>query len=209
MRSITWFTFFSAFLLFSGCVSKPQVAVTPADEELLNVGLEIDVFSARGFLGGSDYERYHFKDDVLWRECGHIVTDKTDKARSAALAGDEYFKKYRDLALETRRVERVSAQANITLRHRTNEMLQALSENTRPQPPPGSVVSLAGPGVFELRITYGDKDQHVVTSVDALSGEQSPSLKGASNLFSLLRSIGPVICNQTTFFGIPRLNNVS
>ena len=33
-------------------------------------GVELDLFTAKAFLGGSDYERYHLKDDVLWRECG-------------------------------------------------------------------------------------------------------------------------------------------
>ncbi len=202
--------------LFVGCagLQKPP-AISPEDRVMLTEPLEMDVFSARGFLGGSDYERYHFKDDALWRECGNIVTEKehrrtNDDSSLNKLEGDEVFKENRDLLLETRRVEKISTNANVLLRKKIQEFFYAFSSQTKSAPPPGSVASLAGPGLFEISVSFGEKQKHFITSIDAVSEPgSSPTLKAAYNLFSVLRGIGPVICNQTTFFGIPREKNVS
>src|SRR5690348_3195856 len=58
--------------------------------------LKVDLFSARGFLGGSEYERYYLSGKVLWRECGSISPSaKAARAKSGGekIEGDEVLSK--------------------------------------------------------------------------------------------------------------------
>ena len=56
----------------TGCFVE-QPSKTPP-KQLAKV--DLDIFAARGFLGGSDYEHYTLKDGLLWRECGSLPLKK-------------------------------------------------------------------------------------------------------------------------------------
>jgi hypothetical protein len=77
-------------------------------------------------------------------------------------------------------------------------------EQTSTLPPPGSFFSLGDPGLFEVRITLGAQQRSIVTSVDAVSDQNNPTLGKTHQLFAALRGVGPLICDAQTFFGIAR-----
>ncbi len=173
---------------FSGNISEP---------------VEVDVFSARGFLGGSDYERYHLKGNVLWRECGNVNVGSVSKP-TKEIAGDSVLEKDPNLNIEERRVETLSREQLNAIKSRAARLRHTLSTTPAAEPPPGSVFTLTDPGLFEMEVQIGSDKNRLVTSVDALTDQTSPNLKDAHSLFSTLRGVGPVICGSNTFFGIPR-----
>lgn len=156
-----------------------------------------DLFVARGFLGGADYERYALKDTVLWRECGGVVSGK--KSSAPTLEGDEALKRDPNLDLAERRVE--------TLKEAERENLiglarAVLKERSTSLPQPGSVQAITGPGVFELSLTVDGTEERILTSVDAVSNSETRQLKAVKRFFSTLRSQGPTVCKAKTFFGM-------
>lgn len=194
---------------FSGCSSSDKSPPLSSEHAaLLSEAVTIDIFSARGFLGGSDYERYYIDSDVVWRECGHIPDEARPPQKNVHLEGDKYFSPMNELVIEQRRVEQLATPQGVALRKRVENVLTLLKTSNK-TPAPGSVKSLAGPGVFEMKIRYRGNKQIVLSSVDALSDEGSPLLKETKQLFSLVRGIGPVICEQATFFGIGRDSGMS
>lgn len=184
----------------SGCASSMIESGTPV---VTSTGepVTLDIFSARGFLGGSDYERYYLEDGVLWRECGNITRGEPKGDKRPALDGDSVFKSKPNLNLLERRVERLSksqaAKLNIIAE-------QLLADEEGKIPAPGSAFSLSEPGIFELSISAGSKKKRIVTSVDAVADKSSSYLSAANSLFANLRSAGPVMCSAKTFFGIGR-----
>ncbi|MCB0323058.1 MAG: hypothetical protein KDD69_05770 [Bdellovibrionales bacterium] len=174
--------------------------------------LEVDVFSARGFLGGSEYERYVLNDDVMWRECGSIAKRSPDGSGGAAdipedLEGNDVLPADPNLAIEQRRVEPVNEAQQSLLKELALAVLETAEHTDRREPPPGSFFSLSDPGLFELNIRLGERSSRILTSVDAVADRQSPSLAKAHDLFATLRGIGPTICDAPTFFGITRLSS--
>ena len=170
--------------------------------------LTIDLCAARGFLGGSDYERYVLTEDVLWRECGQIQSSKQAAAKRAkdqpALDGDTILKKDPNLQIQERRVEVLSSTQRGKVDMLSAELLQILSESKGKQPPPGSVFSLSEPGLFELSVRRDEKKERLVTSVDAVSEGAGKSLAEAKSLYEAVRGIGPEICGSKSFFGVYR-----
>lgn len=185
--------------LSTGCAnlqpSTPQAGV-PRGE------LSLDLFAARGFLGGSDYERYHVTGDVLWRECGKVLSNKRDTSEKKPVEGDTIFREDPQLEIVQRRIEHLSPEQLGTLKLKAQELLSSISATSPQTPPPGSVFSLAAPGLLELTVGLGKSRERVVTSVDAVSEQESESLSGVHRLFATLRGIGPEICTARTFFGI-------
>lgn len=176
----------------------------PADSG--SAELEIDLFSAKGFLGGSEYERYHVKDNVVWRECGQVDTSKRHSA--PPLEGDEVLRSDPNLVVRERRVERLDPGWENELLERAARFIADMEASQRKPPLPGSVFSLTEPGMFELAVALHGKKQRLITSVDALSDDETMSdsiaLRAAHRLFEALRGVGPVICEAETFFGIGR-----
>ena len=172
--------------------------------------LKVDLFSARGFLGGSEYERYYLSGKVLWRECGSISPSaKQAGAKSgiqkSSLEGDEVLSKDPQLTIQERRVERLSADQVQAVRRGAFEVLTAAGKSAeRHEPPPGSVFSLGSPGLFEMLVTIGEKKERVISSVDAVADKKSSTLEKAHELFSMLRGVGPEMCGARTFYGIER-----
>ncbi len=167
--------------------------------------LSIDLFSARGFLGGSEYERYYLSGAILWRECGSIASGAKPAAGQKKLEGDEVLSTDPQLKIEQRRVERLSAAQAKEIRARALEVLALVNPETkREEPPPGSVFSLSAPGLFEMLVQVGTKKERVISSVDAVAEKRTATLEKAHELFSTLRGVGPTICGSTTFYGIDR-----
>lgn len=186
-----------AFLLcsFSGCSKLAQLT----GEQLVEIDskpLVIDVFTARGFLGGSDYEHYKIEDGMLWRECGNVAGSGQPKGSTA---GDP------NLVRLQSDLEQLTPTQLRELKLQAEQFLVSQEASKRRKlPRPGSVFSLAGPGLVEMSVAYGDRRQHAVTSVDAIAEGDTTALTAANRLFATVRGIGPVICNTRTFFGIKR-----
>lgn len=166
--------------------------------------LQIDVFSARGFLGGSDYERYFLTDDLLWRECGHVTSSKPKTRPSKPLEGDQVFASDPSLEIQQRRLESVESKLRKELKTKASQLINALEASDTRAPLPGSFFSLSDPGLIEMHVVLGEKEQRLITSVDAVAERESYALERAHDLFACLRGIGPVICDAQTFFGIGR-----
>lgn len=194
----------SVGVLSSGCSSlagatgsAPSAAAGAPRGELA-----LDLFAARGFLGGSDYERYHISGDVLWRECGKVQPNKRAASQKSPTEGDSIFREDPQLEITQRRIEHLSAEQLGALKLKSQELLTSIAATSPATPPPGSVFSLAAPGLLELSVTLGKNKERVVTSVDAVSEQETESLSGVYRLFAALRGIGPEICSARTFFGI-------
>ena len=197
-----------SFLSSAACSGLlEQSTGNPELDALQKQPLYLDLFSARGFLGGSEYERYFLKDDFLWRECGAVNPNQAI-AEPSSLDGNQFLEADPTLKIEQRRVENLSSDQRLLMKQRTLELIRSIGESSpkKSLPPPGSYFALSDPGIFELQLTLGEKRHLVVTSVDAVAEKESDSLQKAHELFQLLRSIGPEICGSSTFFGIARLN---
>ena len=189
------------FAFSSGCAalqpSRPPAGVPKGE-------LALDLFAARGFLGGSDYERYHITGDVLWRECGKVLANKQPAGEKKPAEGDTIFREDPQLEIVQRRIEHLSPEQLGTLKLKAQELLTSIAATSPQTPPPESVFSLAASGLLELNVGLGTSRGRVVTSVDAVSEQESESLSGVHRLFATLRGIGPEICTARTFFGIGR-----
>jgi hypothetical protein len=172
--------------------------------ELRAAPLQIDVFSGRGFLGGSDYERYYLADDLVWRECGNVTTTPMGNIPPKPLAGDTVFPADPSLSILERRVDKITSEQQLKLKVKAAELFKIKVLSDVKEPLPGSVFSLSEPGTLEINIVFGSSKFNLLTSVDAVADKETPVLEKANKLFSALRGIGPVICKSETFFGIPR-----
>lgn len=180
--------------------------LTPAKDDggqFDSIPLSIDVFAARGFLGGSDYERYYLQEDFVWRECGNVAKRAKSK-RKQKIEGDEVFADDPGLELKQRRVEAVSLENRRLLKRRVAQFIESLAPDRTKEPPPGSFFALSDPGLFELKVKLGSKSAALVTSVDAVAEGETLALERAHAVFSALRAIGPTICQAATFYGIGR-----
>ena len=187
--------------LLAGCsgLFEPGPA---SEEESFSGKLELDVFAARGFLNGSDYERYVLKDDVLWRECGSLVSAKNKQAQTSGIQGDNVFTSDPNLTITQRRVETLTNQDRAKAARQTDLLLQALATAPAPLPPPGGVFGLSQSGVIEASVTLNNRSQRVLTSVDAVSEPESAAATALNSFLATVRSFGPTICRDPTFFGI-------
>jgi len=164
--------------------------------------LKIDLFSARGFLGGSEYERYYLTGNILWRECGSISA--AAKSSKPKLEGDQVLSKDPQLSIQERRVEKLSRDALRAVRMQAARVLEARRAKKTAEPPPGSVFSLADPGLFEMMVQVGGSQDRIISSVDAVADKRTDTLDKANELFTILRGVGPEICGSKTFYGIGR-----
>ena len=185
--------------LVLSCTARPFSRARLADVE----PFVLDAFVARGFIGGSDYERYHLEEDVLWRECGHVAERSGSENNEQTLEGDHIFSQDPALEVNQRRVEAIKEETLIKLAQLAQKVFEQ-SENSLPSP--GSVYSLSGPGLFELNAQLGPTKKSLITSVDAVADKDSPLSRSLRDLFSGLRSVGPIICNTRSFYGIKRTN---
>lgn len=191
-------------LSITGC--SFGISSSPADSDLpgKNEALKLDIFAARGFLGGSEYERYHLEDKVLWKECGSVSPAGKAPKEQKNLEGDEVLSKDPQLSIQERRVEKLDSDQLASIREKAWELLTEREKSaTHNEPPPGSVFSLSAPGVFEMFVNFASKKERIISSVDAVA-DMAPSLDKAHELFSLLRGVGPEICGVRTFYGIER-----
>ncbi|MBP9837889.1 MAG: hypothetical protein KBC84_04175 [Proteobacteria bacterium] len=190
--------FISITLLLTSCTTNR--VDTSFIEKSLGGPLQIDVFAARGFLGGSNFERYHLVENVVWRECGDI--NSKSKKKEITLKGDSLFKNDPQLETQERIVDNLNKEKLVTIQNSVLKLMETLKADPSTLPPPGSVFSLSDPGIIEVEITVGKNVKHLITSVDAVSDSETSKLKAMNNLITNLRSIGKEICHQDTFFGI-------
>ena len=207
MKAVTKSTIRSLLTLlcfgFSACSAFWITHEDVAKDAFAGVPLTLDVFSARGFLGGSDYERYYVTDSLVWRECGNIARAPEKTARGH-LEGDEVLQEDPSLEIRQRRVENLSRAQQAMLKEKASALITSLDSNDVETPPPGSFFSLSDPGLFELSVKLGTRKKRVITSVDAVADKTSLQMQQAHELFALLRGVGPTICESPTFFGISR-----
>ncbi len=204
--------FISALLVLGACApashsSDPELSSESAPLADPSGELKVDLFSARGFLGGSEYERYYLSGKVLWRECGSISPSAKRagaKSGTSTLEGDDVLSKDPQLSIQERRVERLSADQAAAVRRGALEVLTTAAKGTEQREPPGSVFSLGSPGLFEMLVSVGEKKERVISSVDAVADKKSKTLEKAHELFAVLRGVGPEICGARTFYGIDR-----
>lgn len=193
-----------------GCAEK-QGPVSPEEVVIQKEALpkpyifSVDVFMARGFLNGSNYERYFLADDVLWRECGEVLEEGSASSRPKQLEGDEFLTNDPKLNIVERRVESVSKKQSNILQEAARSINAPLQSERATLPAPGELFSLTAPGLLEVRILQNGKSTRFITSVDATSTPETPAQRATNELVTMLRSIGPVICNSKTFYGIGRV----
>ena len=176
----------------------------PGEAIFARKNLEIDVFLARGFLGGSEYERYFAKDGFLWRECGRLTETPSPRTKRASLEGDDVLLPDPGLEVKERRVERLSRSQAKFLAGYALDFVDSARESQKELPLPGSVYSLSQPGLLELVVSLEGADHRVVTSVDAVAEGESLELEGSRKLSEAIRGVGPVMCDAKTFYGIAR-----
>ncbi len=163
--------------------------------------LTIDIFAARGFLTGTNYERYYFDDNILWRECGDVT--KEDNQKSDVLLPAFAF--HPNLKLENTGKELLNAEEFRKISNTAVNLFDVMSEeNITNLPPPESLSSLSNAGVFEIRINYNGKERAFTTSLDGINEGKLGVQRMTRTLFTLIRGVGPVICGSQTFFGIER-----
>lgn len=190
-----------AISTFSACA--PMSALEePETIDAQSGDLKIDLFSARGFLGGSEYERYYLTGNILWRECGSISAAGATK--KVKLEGDQVLSRDPQLSIQERRVEKLSRDAVRAVRVHAAKVLEARKAKKIDEPPPGSVFSLKDPGLFEMLVQVGGAQDRIISSVDAVADKRTDTLDKANELFAILRGVGPEICGSKTFYGIGR-----
>lgn len=195
----------SSLIILNSC--SLAKGFSSSKEKPIKEAVSIDLFAARGFLGGSEYERYHLNETTLWKECGGVISSGKSK-KNKKLDGDKVFSSDPQLDLEQRRVDKLNDDQLISIQEKILKILDAQKRNNNPTlPPPGSVFSLAEPGVLELKISVGNSSKRFITSVDAVADSENDVLKEANGLFAYLRGIGKGICNSKTFFGIEKATN--
>ncbi len=202
----------SVLLVFAlGACSSANRGISISTKDLnaeqrkaLQQELSIDVFTARGFLGGSEYERYYLGDSILWRECGNISSKRSSETPADSLEGDQFLKEDQNLKIRERRVEQMPERAEQNLKLMALKLIDREERDDSQTPPPGPFYSLADPGMIEIKIGLGSKHRILITSVDAVADKANAPLADMHTLFSVIRGVGPTICDSKTFFGISR-----
>jgi len=175
-------------LTLSGCF----VEQTPKPPPKEVVKVELDIFAARGFLGGSDYEHYTLKDGLLWRECGSLPLKKGVTESGAAT---------KTLQVRQKRLESLTAADQAPIIEALGVVKLDLDKAAiKALPPPQSVKSMSDGGLFELK----SGALELATTVDAVGDEKTKEAGKLRKLFERVRAVGPVICEAQTFFGIGR-----
>jgi hypothetical protein len=186
-------TVFFLLALFSGCSLQTS---RPVDLPKTLTKMDLDLFAARGFLGGSDYEHYVLKDGLLWRECGSVTPkaelDNLSDARKRSL-----------LQVRQKRLESLTPETQYPIVLAARALHEELKAGEK-LPGPESVRSIRDGGVLELRIKGETGEVNILTNVNAVSEPKTKTLEQLKKLFSATRGVGPLICDAQTFFGVGR-----
>ena len=137
MRYRHFFLLFTLPLL-SFALAWQLMAERPADADIwVNVPLEVNLFAARHFSGGSDYERYDLAKDMLWRECGNIAPPVKNPPKPRELEGDQVFPNDPNLTLLERRVENIDERSMIASKRRAAAVIENVHQANTRLPLPG------------------------------------------------------------------------
>ena len=175
-------------LLLSACSSSSKSTPSLTFSEIPK---EIDLFAARGHMTGSSFERIHIKDGIMWKECGSVP-----KTSSRKLKADS------KLLVEGELLHHLNQSEKNILAKNFEDTKEAVSSASSGFNPPGSIHSLAKPGVFELRAKDNSGTTHILTSLDEITNAETIKAKKARRFYQTLRSIGTLPCERETFFGI-------
>ncbi len=196
--------FLSTLILFSSVSCSSIFGDSLVEKELDGQTLIAKVYLARGFIGGSEYERYYLQGDVLWRECGEV--SKTPLKVRAPLRGDSVFPPDVNHKIVERHVEALNWIQLRSVKSHVDKLLESTRKQgdfSRIGPPPGPIFKMSDPGTVEVSASFGFDTAKVLTSVDAVSDKNEPNLAQLQKMISTIRGIGPVMCDSRTFYGIP------
>jgi len=211
-QRITRLSVLTAFLIiyfsFSGCASLSKFGsrIRPQhgrEQKSSAQPLAIDIFVARTFLGGPDFERYHLRGGTLWSECGSIdLRSKKTGMNAKELPSREVFPYDPNLVIKEKRQGDITQAESMTLKKEAEVLIQVLDEASERLPSPGTIASLSDSGIFELSFEIAGKKKKLITSVDDVADGNSPGLKQVKKLFTAVRPAGVKICREKTFFGM-------
>lgn len=177
----------------SGCFGSQPTP--PQVHELAKA--DIDLFAARGFLGGSDYEHYTLKDAMLWRECGSLAPKPGSSTPDAVKNGP--------LKVQQKRLEALTADTQYPVIEALHALqTEATAEALAELPKPESVRSIRDGGVFEVQAELGGKHLSILTNMNTFDEPKTKLLQATKLFFERIRGRGPLICNAQTFFGVGR-----
>lgn len=200
--------FLLSYVFFSGCasLSKVRSRIMPQhwrEQKSSAQPLAIDIFVARNFLGGPDYERYQLRGNTLWSECGSIdVRSKKTGMTAKELPSRDVFPYDPNLVIKEKGQDDITNAKSIALKKEAAVLIQVLDEARERMPSPGTLASLSDSGIFQLSFEFAGEKKKLITSVDAVADGDSPVLKQVKKLFTALRPVGVKICGEKTFFGI-------
>ena len=194
---------FVTFLITASLCGCSSFYVAPTEPRPADSKLEAEVFAARGFLGGTDYEQYKLASGVMWRECGAVLS-KVARAKETAKEGESVFRPDNSLQPQERRVEELNLDELTLLTNRAFELSKAAKQSSQKLPAPGSLFSLAQPGLVEIAVTIDGKKERFISSVDAVAEGNTAVTKALNEFYGTLRSVGKPICNANSFYGIRR-----
>ena len=190
---------FISILGILGCAEQGQIPTNAVSVD----NPTVDIFAARGFLGGSSYERYFLKNGELFRECGDLKEEpnpfpSTIAPGIFATHTSIYPKDGSKVSLNSEDLIKLQDAISATIRSLSNDT--SLAKLDMPQSP----FRLAQGGVFELKIANNSKSYQIKTSLDQLTADNNKQLLSSLKLFTILRSFGLPMCNSQVFFGVGR-----
>lgn len=165
-----------------------------------NNNVVIELFLVRGFLGGTDYERFYLKDDAMWYECGEI--SDLPKLEFQPITADKYLPQNARMEVSQRLVAKLNDQRLSEVASQVKQ-IQSIDFEGKLLPP-GSILGLSGAGLVELRIKSADTVKTVTASIDELSEGSGIELEQLRSFIQYVRGSGEVLCGHETFYAIKR-----
>ncbi|MBL7662890.1 hypothetical protein JNK13_09090 [bacterium] len=176
--SLIWILF-----IFTSC--SPSTDLTSIQSEVNSAQdsaqTEIEVFMARGYMGGSNYEKLHLKNGILWAECGEIDRKKVETAP----------------AEET--IVKLTASNSAEAATQT-AALWGFKDSFQTFPQAGSAFSFTGPGILEVKNLTANSS--FKTSVDSVANEDFKASKPLLRLINILRREAKLNCTSKSFYGL-------
>lgn len=194
---LTTLTFLLTFLFLSACAPMSQNENAPLAPE----DLRIDIFLARGRMGGNDYERHVLVGSTLLQECGTLERPTEDEI----LNEDPLLGLHTKVKKKEMRAVDISSEERLALRKSAGMLLRARKQLTN-LPPPGKILSLLTPGLVDVRLYSQGHNDRLITSVDKLTEDarrgSGPTLKATYKIVSQLRGLGKTLCGNEVFYGV-------
>lgn len=160
----------------------------------------VELFLVRGFLGGTDYERFSLKGDGMWYECGEV--SDLPQTEIQPMTADKYLPQNARLKASQREIAKLDDQRASAIAAQIKQLLAADFDGKLL--PPGSILGLAGAGLIELRIVSAESVKTITASVDEVSEGSGKELELLRTFIQYVRGSGGVLCGHETFYAIKR-----